>query len=121
MEAKKFRLFMGCLGNGITVCNAAVMEHGDYKYIAHISPGGNIRWYDPEDYVPPNEYRKISAEAMKLQQECLEQFNKLSDIQKYEVMCDFLPWEVLKPVFANKEVNIQEKINMLMEEFLKSI
>lgn len=25
---ENFRLFMGRLGNGITVCNAAVMEHG---------------------------------------------------------------------------------------------
>lgn len=28
---KKFELFMGCFGNGITVCNKAVQEHGDYK------------------------------------------------------------------------------------------
>lgn len=33
---RKFELFMGCFGNGITVCNKAVMEHGDYKRIAHI-------------------------------------------------------------------------------------
>lgn len=26
--ARRFELFMGCLGNGITVCNKAVMEHG---------------------------------------------------------------------------------------------
>lgn len=37
---EKFELFMGCLGNGITVCNKAVMEHGDYKYIAHIRETG---------------------------------------------------------------------------------
>ena len=28
---------MGCLGNGITVCNKAVEENGDYKVIAHIA------------------------------------------------------------------------------------
>ena len=48
----KFELFMGCLGNGLTVCNKAVMEHGDYKQIAHISPAGNIKWYIPVEFVP---------------------------------------------------------------------
>ena len=33
MTAKKFKLFFGCLGNGITVCNKAVIENGDYKTI----------------------------------------------------------------------------------------
>ena len=41
--AGKFELFCGCLGNGTTVCNKAVTENGDYKKIAHISEGGNIR------------------------------------------------------------------------------
>lgn len=36
----KFELFMCCLGNGVTVCNKAVMEYGDYKHIAHISDSG---------------------------------------------------------------------------------
>lgn len=31
MAAQKFELFMGCMGNGTTVCNKAVYEHGDYK------------------------------------------------------------------------------------------
>ena len=30
---KKFDLFMGCLGNGVTVCNKAVEQHGDYKKV----------------------------------------------------------------------------------------
>lgn len=42
---KKFELFMGCFGNGITVCNKAVQEHGDYKVIAHIAECGKITWY----------------------------------------------------------------------------
>lgn len=28
---RKFELFYICLGNGITVCNKAVEENGDYK------------------------------------------------------------------------------------------
>ena len=26
MAAQNFKLFLGCLGNGVTVCNSAVME-----------------------------------------------------------------------------------------------
>ena len=53
---KKFELFMGCLGNGITVCNKAVQENGDYKKIAHIGETGKIKWYvDPASYVPGND------------------------------------------------------------------
>lgn len=41
----KFELFMGCLGNGVTVCNKAVTEHGDYKKIAHISEDAINTYY----------------------------------------------------------------------------
>lgn len=37
MSARNFKLFLGCLGNGVTVCNSAVMEYGDFKKVAHIS------------------------------------------------------------------------------------
>lgn len=43
-KMKKFELFMGCLGNEITVCNKAVEENGDYKIIAHIANCGKITW-----------------------------------------------------------------------------
>lgn len=61
---KKFELFMGYLGNGITVCNKAVMEHGDYKYIAHIRETGKIKWYvNPCNYVPGDALLKIEHAA----------------------------------------------------------
>ena len=62
----KFELFMGCLGNGLTVCNKAVMEHGDYKQIAHISPAGNLKWYIPIKSVPGDALLRIehTADAM---------------------------------------------------------
>ena len=60
---RKFELFMGCLGNGITACNRAVMEHGDYKQGAHISPAGNIRLYVPESYIPAPDMERIKAAA----------------------------------------------------------
>lgn len=63
---KRFELFMGCLGNGLTVCNKAVMEHGDYKQIAHVSPAGNIKWYIPVSSVPGPDLLRIehTADAM---------------------------------------------------------
>lgn len=42
MAARNFKLFLGCLGNGVTVCNSAVMEGGDFKMVAHISNEGKI-------------------------------------------------------------------------------
>lgn len=63
---KNFELFMCCQGNGLTVCNKAVEEHGDYKQIAHISPAGNIKWYVPCGYVPGPDLLRIehTADAM---------------------------------------------------------
>lgn len=58
-----FELFMCCMGNGLTVCNKAVMEHGDYKQIAHISPAGNIKWYVPCGYVPGPDLLRIEHTA----------------------------------------------------------
>ena len=52
MAAQNFKLFLGCLGNGVTVCNSAVMEDGDFKMVAHISNEGKITWYVGEDYPP---------------------------------------------------------------------
>lgn len=37
-------LFVGHLGNGITLANKGYEEHGDYERVAHISYGGEIRW-----------------------------------------------------------------------------
>ena len=60
---KKFELFMGCLGNGVTVCNKAVEQHGDYKKVCHISEHGKITWYVNIDYVPGNDLLKIEHQA----------------------------------------------------------
>ena len=61
---KKFELFMGCLGNGVTVCNKAVIENGDYKHIAHIAECGKITWYvNPSTYVPGDALLRIEHDA----------------------------------------------------------
>ena len=63
---ERFELFMGELGNGLTVCNSAVTEHGDYKQIAHISNGGKIKWYIPVTSIPGPALLRIehTADAM---------------------------------------------------------
>ena len=61
MAARNFKLFLGCLGNGVTVCNSAVMEGGDFKMVAHISNEGKITWYVGEDYPPADALASIRA------------------------------------------------------------
>ena len=58
-----FRLFMGSFGNGVIVCNAAVMERGDYKQIAHISDAGNITWYVAPSSIPGDALLRIEHDA----------------------------------------------------------
>lgn len=60
---KKFELFMDCLGNGITVCNKAVMENGDFKKVCHISEQGKITWYVDVGYVSGKDLLIIDHQA----------------------------------------------------------
>lgn len=88
---KKFDLFLGCLGNGITVCNKAVLEHGDYKRVAHISPAGNIRLCVPSSYIPAADMEKIGAAASRNKAEFSRRFELLPDAAQYEKILDALP------------------------------
>ena len=89
---KKFELFMCCLGNGTTVCNKAVMEHNDYKTIAHISNGGNIKLYVAENYIPESAMQTIKSVAEKSKEEFQRKFLLLPAIKQYEQIMDFIPW-----------------------------
>ena len=67
---KKFDLFIGFFGNGATVYNKAVAEHGDYKKVAHIAECGKITWfaeYAEPGTVPGKDLLKIehTADAMR--------------------------------------------------------
>nr|DAL85283.1 MAG TPA: hypothetical protein [Caudoviricetes sp.] len=99
MAAKKFELFMGCLGNGVTVCNKAVMEHGDYKMVAHISPEGSVKWYVPDGYTPPEAREKIEAEAARLRTEHEKWWNGLSEAERYARTLDAMsPAELVEHI-----------------------
>ena len=84
----KFELFMGCLGNGVTVCNKAVTEHGDYKKVAHISEHGHIKFYVSEDYISADAMQRIKQTAETCKVEFLQKWNTKTDLQKYSYMLD---------------------------------
>ncbi len=56
-----YQLGYGLLGNGVTVWNRLVEEHGDYQTIAHISPEGQITFY--QDDLPDAVIQRIENQA----------------------------------------------------------
>ena len=103
MLAKKFDLGMYHLGNGTTVCNRAVKEHGDYKYIAHISAAGNIKFYVPEDYIPQEDMQIIRRIAEMDGKKFREDFEKLNKYKQYEAILDRLPHEKFIEALSNRK------------------
>lgn len=104
MKAKKFDLFIGYLGNGATVCNSAVYEHGDYKTIAHISPAGNIKLYVAADYIPEEAMKEIKATAERhkektLQRLQLELSNEYNFYMVLDEICNYTPYRVSEQLF----------------------
>lgn len=86
MAAKNFELFIGYLGNGATVCNKAVTEHGDYKTVAHISNAGNIKLYVEPDYIPAEAMQRIQGTAAAHKKDTLEKLDQSLNISKYSKM-----------------------------------
>lgn len=91
MAAKNFELFLGCLGNGVTVCNSAVMENGDFKMVAHISNDGKITWYVSEDYPPADALASIRACAEQEQAKHQAWLDSLSPAARREYELEHLP------------------------------
>jgi hypothetical protein len=46
VEAKRYDIGSGWMGNGLTIWNRAEEKNGDYKQIAHISKDGTLKIYD---------------------------------------------------------------------------
>lgn len=91
MVARNFKLFLGCLGNGVTVCNSAVMEDGDFKKVAHISNEGKITWYVGEDYPPADALASIRACAEQERVKYETWLNSLSPAARREYQLERLP------------------------------
>ena len=122
---KKFELFMGCLGNGITVCNKAVTEHGDYKKIAHISEHGHIKFYVSENYIPEDAMRKIRKTSETYKSEFLEKWNKKTYLQKYEYMmeiptigCGLSVFDVVND--ENRHLPLEERVTLMEKVFFNT-
>ena len=115
---KNFKLWMGCLGNGITVCNSAVEESGDYKYIAHISDNGKIKLYVSESYIPVEDMQKIEQAAAEQRKTFLTEWNKQPDIRKYEKLLDMCSHSDFMEITDNKELPLAEKVKQLEEKYI---
>ena len=68
-ERASYDIGMGYLGNGLTVWNRAVEEHGDYQTIAHISNEGEIKYY--VDGLPDDVVARIEQAAEQEKQKAL--------------------------------------------------
>lgn len=118
MKCKKFELFMCCLGNGITVCNKAVEEYGDYKTIAHIGNNGKINWYVKQDYTPDEERAKIEKEAQRQREKYLSWWNGLTTFEKYDRLLDEIPHKVFMEIVKDKTSTIEQKVKRLEKEYI---
>ena len=111
-----FELFMGCLGNGTTVCNKAVMKNGDYKKIAHISNGGNIQFFVAESYIPVDAMEKIKAVASRDKEKFRSSFECLQMYQQYGKILDAAPLQKLLEFTADKRP-LEEKLPAMREYY----
>lgn len=119
---KKFELFMGCFGNGITVCNKAVEENGDYKQIAHIADCGKIKWYvNPYTYVPGNELLRIEHAADAQGANWEKWFSGMPEIKQYGFLLDHVPHKDFMHIANHKELDLPEKIKYLKKAYYNAI
>ena len=115
---EKFKLWMGHLGNGITVCNSAVEESGDYKHIAHISDSGKIKLYVSKSYIPVEDMQKIEQTATEHRKTFLNEWNKQPDIRKYEKLLDMCSHSDFMEIACNKGITLAEKVKRLEEKYI---
>lgn len=123
--SNKFELFLGCLGNGITVCNKAVLENGDYKTIAHISEHGVIKYYVRESSIPNDALQKIKRVANNSMENFMKLWNKKDYLQKYAYMMS-IPTigcglnAIERTDRENKELSIKDRVTLMERVFFKT-
>lgn len=115
---KKFELFLGCLGNGTTVCNKAVTENGDYKKIAHISEYGKITWYVKPTSIPGDALLKIEHHAHTAEANFDKFLNDMPLFQRYSYLLDHVPLNVFLNC-VGMETSLEEKVDYLKKEYWK--
>lgn len=123
--SNKFELFLGCLGNGTTVCNKAILENGDYKTIAHISDHGVIKYYVRESSIPNDALEKIKRVANNSRENFMKTWNKKDYLQKYIYMMS-IPTigcglnAIERTDRENKELPIKDRVTLMERVFFET-
>ena len=89
---RKYDIGFFCLGNGVTVCNRAVMQNGDYKIIAHISAGGNVDYRENKERMPTYIIEAIEDMADSERKKYREYFCNLPKGRQYDIMLENMPY-----------------------------
>ena len=112
---KKFELFICSLGNGLTVCNKAVEENGDYKTIAHIAECGKITWYVEPSKIPGDALLRIEHDADAMRANFEKWLDSMPKTMQYEKLVDMVPLNIFLYA-SNLGGGIERKI-----EYLKNV
>lgn len=84
-------LFVGRYPGGTVYCDRDRMENGDYKRLAFVTNAGNIFYKADVSKLSSELIRRIHTDARREREKFMEQFNRLSQVRKYEVIMDHLP------------------------------
>ena len=118
---RRFELFMGRLGNGVTVCNSAVQERGDYKMIAHIAECGKIKWYIDPQAVPADALECIERTAAEEREKWEKHLSSIGEARAYGYLLDNVPHaDFMHVVRDMKEVGRTEQIEYLKSAHIKA-
>lgn len=118
---RKFELFMGCLGNGVTVWNKAVQEHGDYKMVAHIAECGKIKWYIDSQSVPADALDRIERTATEEREKWEKHLFRIGEARAYAYLLDKVPHADFMHVIRDmKGADISAQIEYLKAAYIKA-
>lgn len=115
---KKYDLMFCSLGNGLTVCNRSSVENGDYKNVAHISPAGNITWYEKPGQIPGADLLRIEHNAHTMEANFSAWLDGMPEIRQYDYLLDRAPAAVLLECLNMEGAALSEKIAFLKKAVL---
>ena len=111
---QKFELFMGCFGNGTTVCNKAIESHGEYAKVAHISNDGHIAWYVEPTSIPGDALLRIEHCAKVSAEKFQKWFSELPVTSQYQYLLDRAPHQVFMTV-TQMSCDIKNKVKYILD------